>query len=182
MDLKGIISISGMSGLFKVVAQSKNGFIVESLLDKRRIPAYSSYKISTIEEISVYSTGDDVPLAEVLKKIMTKEKGAAAEIKGDDAQIRKYFESAFPEFDKERVHTSDIKKIIGWYNILQKNDLLKDKEADKKAGEETDKAAKALAAGKEDAVKKTKKASVAKVGKTSAGKVKVAGVRKSGTA
>lgn len=182
MDLKGIISISGMSGLYKVVAQSKNGFIVESLIDKKRIPAYSSYRISTIEEISMYSTGDDVPLKDVLQKIVDKEKGGQAiDPKSADAEIKKYFEGVFPEYDKDRVHMSDIKKVLGWYNLLQKNDLLKKEES--KEGEE-DKAAKVLASAKDESgIAKPKKAAVkVKSGKTSAGNVKTQGVRKSGTA
>lgn len=131
MDLSGIISISGMSGLYKVVAQSKNGIIVESLVDKKRLPAYSSYKISGLEDISVFTTGEDLPLGDVLQKIYDKEKGGAApELKKDD-ELKKYFGSVLPEFDEDRVYTSDIKKILNWYNLLQKNGLLQKKEEPK---------------------------------------------------
>ena len=75
MDLSGIISIAGMSGLFKVIAQTKNGLIVESLIDKKRVQAFSTQQISALEDVSIYSTGDDVPLKEVFQKIYEKEKG-----------------------------------------------------------------------------------------------------------
>lgn len=137
MDLSGIISISGMSGLYKVVAQSKNGIIVESLVDKKRLPAYSSYKISGLEDISVFTTSEDLPLAEVFKKIYEKENGAQApELKKED-ELKKYFGSVLPEFDQDRVYTSDIKKIISWYNLLQKNGLLEKKEEPKAEAEKT---------------------------------------------
>lgn len=137
MDLSGIISISGMSGLYKVVAQSKNGIIVESLVDKKRLPAYSSYKISGLEDISVFTTGEDLPLGDVFQKIYDKEKGGATpELKKDD-ELKKYFESVLPDFDKDKVYTSDIKKIISWYNLLQKNDLLEKKEEVKAEAEKS---------------------------------------------
>lgn len=140
MDLSGIISIGGMSGLYKVVAQAKNGIIVESLQDKKRFPAYSNYKVSALEDISMFSTGDDVPLSEIFSKIFEKEKGGPAiDTKANDAELKKYFESVFPEYDKDRVYTSDIKKALNWYNTLQKLDMLKPKEENKKT-EETDKA------------------------------------------
>lgn len=150
MDLSGIISISGMSGLYKVVAQSKNGIIVESLVDKKRLPAYSSYKISGLEDISVFTTGDDLPLSDVFQKIYDNEKGGAVAIdpKASEADVRKYFEQVLPDFDKDRVYTSDIKKMLNWYNLLQKNGLLekkKEEEAEAKSevtGEEGKKAVK----------------------------------------
>jgi len=73
MDLSGVISIAGMSGLYKVVAQTKNGLIVESLTDKKRVPVYATNKVSTLDDVRIYSTGDDVPLKEVLQKIYDKE-------------------------------------------------------------------------------------------------------------
>src|SRR5689334_3170999 len=113
MDISGIISIAGMSGLFKVVAQTKNGLIVESLIDKKRVPAYASHKVSALEDVSIYSTGDDVPLKEVFQKIYDKEKGKPAiDHKSPDAELKKYFKAAFAEYDEERVYVSDIKKVI----------------------------------------------------------------------
>jgi hypothetical protein len=183
MDLSGIISISGMPGLYKVVAQSKTGLIVESLIDKKRIPAYSSYKISALEDISVFTTGDDMPLSEVFQKIYDKEKGGAAiDHKAADADLKKFFGDAMPEYDQERVYISDIRKMINWYNLLHKNDLLKQKKEEKseESAEKTEK--KAKIEDKPKATPKAKPKEMAKPVKTNAPKVKAQGVRKSGTA
>ena len=185
MDLSGIISIAGMPGLYKVVAHSKNGLIVESLIDKKRFPAYSSSKVSALEEISVFTTGEDMPLKDVLQKIADKEKmGPAIDNKSKDEELKKYFGEAMPDYDKERVYTSDIKKIIGWYNLLQRNDLLKDKPEDKKEeGKEGEEKSKVKAGDKPKPTVKAKlKNTNVKSVKTNAPKVKAAGVRKSGTA
>ncbi len=178
MNLSGIISIAGMSGLYKVVAQIKNGLIVESLVDKKRVPAYSTSKVSALEDVNIYSTGDDVPLKEVFQKIYDKEKGGAAiDHKLPDAEMKKYFKAAFPEYDEERVYVSDIKKIISWYNLLHKEGLLEKKE------EKTEEEKPKLKAKDEKAPAKTKlKDTTNKPVKTAASKVKVQGVRKAGVA
>lgn len=178
-----------MPGLYKVVAQSKNGLIVESLIDKKRIPAYSHYKISALEDISIFTTGEDMPLSEVFQKISDKENGGpAADHKGNDNELRTYFGGVIPEYDQERVYGSDIRKVINWYNLLQKNDLLKPK-ADDKAEEVTEKAEKKTKPSVEDKAKTAQKAAskakpkdTGKPTRTSAPKVKAAGVRKTGTA
>ncbi len=125
MSLSEIIAVSGMSGLYKTVAQSKNSVIVESIVDKKRMHRYASQKVHTLEAISVYCADKDIPLAEVFKKIAEKEKkGPAVEHKADEAEVIKYFGTVLPDYDKERVHISDIRKMIQWYNILQKADML----------------------------------------------------------
>lgn len=183
MDLNGIISISGMPGLYKVVGQTKNGFIAESLIDKKRIPAYSHYKVSSLEDISIFSTGDDVPLKDVLQKIADKENyGAAIDTKKADDELKKYFGEAFAEYDKDRVYISDIRKVINWYNLLQKNDLLKAKEEVKAEGDDKN----AAKVGAEDKTKTTihkpaKKNIGSKPMQKSPPK-KTMGVRKTGTA
>jgi hypothetical protein len=138
IDLRGIISISGQGGLFKVVSQTKFGLIVESIADGKRVPAYSSQRISALEDISIFTTGDDMPLAEVFQKIFDKEKGGAAiDPKQSNDALRDYMLSILPEFDKERVYASDIKKLFTWYNLLQSKDLLKElKEGEAAAKEE----------------------------------------------
>lgn len=180
MTITGIISIAGMSGLYKVVAQTKNGLIVESLIDKKRIPAYATNKVSALEDVNIYSTGDDVPLKNVFQMIYDKEKGGAAiDHKVADAELKKYFKEAFAEYDQDRVYVSDIKKIISWYNLLQKEGLL-----DKK--EETAEGEKPKVKVKEDkavtAAKTKAKDTNAKPVKTAGSKVKVQGVRKAGVA
>ncbi len=134
MDLTKIISISGHSGLFKVIAQGKNGLIVESLVDKRRMPVQPNYKISVLDNISIYvNSGDTIPLGELLKKMHEKQAGQPAlDSKSTDDELKKFFETVLPEYDKEKVHSSDIRKAVLWYNLLQKTDIFTQKEEEKK--------------------------------------------------
>jgi hypothetical protein len=179
MNLAGVISIAGMSGLYKVIAQSKNGLIVESLVDKKRLPAHSTNRVSALEDVSIYSTGDDVPLKDVFQKIYDLEKGGKAiDPKTADAELRSYFKKAFPEYDADRVYTSDIKKVITWYNILQKEGMLDTKEEKEEEGQPKVKAP----ADAKSAIKAKPKDMNAKPVKTASSKVKVQGVRKTGTA
>ncbi len=137
MKLSEIIAVSGMSGLYKTVAQAKNSVIVESLEDKKRMPVYATQKVHTLEAISVYCQDKDVPLADVFKKIAEKEnKGPAIDHKSSDADLLTYFGEVLPDFDKERVHNSDVRKIVMWYNILQKNNLLDMEEEPAAEGED----------------------------------------------
>lgn len=132
IDLRGIVSISGQSGLFKVISQTKFGLIVESISDGKRMPAYSNHRISALEDISVFTTSEDLPLPEVFQKIFDKEKGSAInfDLKANNDELRKIFENYLPEFDRERVYASDIKKIFSWYNLLQSKNLLKELQED----------------------------------------------------
>ncbi|MFN5416106.1 MAG: DUF5606 domain-containing protein [Flavobacteriia bacterium] len=126
MNLTGIISISGKPGLYKVVAQGKNNIIVESLEDKKRTPAYSSDRISALEDISIYTYDEDVSLKEILKSIFDKEKGAPCiSHKEDKTKLENYLLEVLPNYDQERVYTSDVKKIFQWYNLLHKAGELK---------------------------------------------------------
>ena len=125
--LQTILAISGKPGLYKLVSRAKNSLIVE-ILDEthRRIPAFASDRITSLADIAMYTDGDDVPLAKVLESMKTLEEGKAASIdykkaKGDE--LREYFAKVLPEFDRERVHNSDIKKLIQWYNILVDNGI-----------------------------------------------------------
>lgn len=148
MDLSGIISVSGMGGLFKVAGQLKNGLVARSLTDGKNIPIYASHKVSALEDISVFCESDDIPLKDVFDKIKAKEEGGAAiDVKtADDKAIATYFGEVLPDYDRERVYKSDMKKILGWYNILQANDLLKDEPVEGAEDEETKKAEEALKA------------------------------------
>lgn len=125
MDLSEILSIAGKPGLFKVVAQTKSGVVVESLLDKKRLTAFASDRMSSLEEISVFTEDDDLPLRDVFKSISDKQEGKEAiNHKSDGKDLKAFFEEVMPDYDKERVYTSDIKKIIQWYNLLLKNEML----------------------------------------------------------
>lgn len=130
MDLSKIISISGQPGLYKVIAQGKAGLIVESLVDKKRMPVQANYKISVLDNISIYVTnGDTIPLADLFKKMYDKQSGQPGpDAKGLEDELKKFFESVLPEYDKDRVHASDIKKAVLWYNLLQKTDIFSQKE------------------------------------------------------
>lgn len=178
IDLTGIIAITGQPGLYRIVAQSKNGIIVEGLADKKRINVYASTKVSTLAEISMYTTGDDKPIEEILTNIYNKENGGPCpDNKSDDKTIAGYFEQVLPEYDKERVYVSNMRKLFSWYNILQTTGSLKMKE-EKAEGEE-----KSVAIKTEEKTKVKKTVSKDNVkAKTSAGVKKTAGVRKTGTA
>jgi len=126
MDISGIISVTGMSGLHKVVAKIKNGLIVEGLTDKKRIPVYASQKISALEDIAIFGKTEDMPLKVVFKKIFEKTNGGAAiDHASNPEELKKYFAETVPEYDADRVYVSDIKKVFLWYNMLQGLNLLK---------------------------------------------------------
>jgi hypothetical protein len=125
MDLSKILSIAGKNGLFKVVSQAKNAVIVESLVDGKRFPAFGNEKISSLEEISVFTTGDDISLKDVFKAFHTSLEGKPAiDSKSDNASLKNFFLEMVPDFDQERVYVSDIKKMISWYNMLLEHNLL----------------------------------------------------------
>ncbi len=125
MDLSKILSVSGKSGLFKVVSQLKNAVLVESLTDKKRFPAFAHDKISSMEEIAVFTLGEDKPLKEILKAIYEKQEGKATfNAKPGDKELKEFFLEVVPDYDQDRVYISDIRKIISWYNILLENGIL----------------------------------------------------------
>jgi uncharacterized protein DUF6852/uncharacterized protein DUF5606 len=133
MDLNGILSISGKPGLYKHISQTKNGIIVESLVDKKRMPAYASAKISALEDIAIYTEDEDMPLNDVFKRIFETEDGKETlGKKATNDELKTYFEEVLPEYDKERVYVSDLKKIINWYNLLVNLGLMEFSEEKKK--------------------------------------------------
>jgi len=126
ISLKDIISITGKPGLYKVVAQAKNGAIVESIENNKRIPIHSREHISALESISIYTTEDEKPLKEIYSDIYTKENGGKTiEHTENIEELTKYLESVLPNYDKERVYASNIKKLFMWYNLLQSSGNLK---------------------------------------------------------
>ena len=123
MELKDIIAISGMSGLYKVSAQSRSGVIVESLADGKKTPIGTNHRISSLADISVFTKTDDLPLSQVLKTIHTKTGGTVSvDLKADPEELKKYFKGIIEDFDDQRVYASDIKKMLTWY--LQLKDKL----------------------------------------------------------
>ncbi|WP_300663415.1 DUF5606 domain-containing protein [Fluviicola sp.] len=152
MNLTGIIAISGKSGLYRVLAQGKNNIIVESLEDKKRVPAYASDRISALDDISIYTYDEDKPLKEIFISIFEKESGKETiSHKEDQSKLKGYLLEILPNFDQERVYASDIKKIFQWYNLLLKAGALVIEEV-KEEAEEAPKEKKAKAsAAKDDA-------------------------------
>jgi hypothetical protein len=125
IKVKDLMSISGKSGLFRFLAQARNGVVVESLVDKKRTVAPPSARVSALEDISIFSQEEDVPLADVLMKIHVKENGGPSiDPKSGNEELKAYFTEVFPEYDADRVYISDIKKVITWYNLLHELDLL----------------------------------------------------------
>ena len=129
MDLSKILSISGKPGLYKHIAQSKTGIVVESVSDGKRTSAFSTDQVSSLSDISIFTTDEDVKLEDVFKNIFEKEEGKKAiSAKSSSSDIKSYFEQVLPEYDKDRVYISDIKKVLKWYNILAENNILEFKE------------------------------------------------------
>lgn len=136
--LKGILSVSGQSGLFKMVAESKNNIIIESLETLKRMPVHSTSKVSALEDIAIYTENGDVPLKEIFKVIFDTENGGPAiNPKATAFELKSYFEKIVPKYDKDRVYISDIKKVLLWYNTLQSKNLIHFSEEEDK-NEETD--------------------------------------------
>ena len=123
--LKTILAISGMPGLYKLISQAKNMLIVESVSpDKKRMPIYASDKVISLGDIAMYTDDDEVPLANVLEAVKQKENGAVAALdykKASAEELHAFMAEVLPEYDRDRVHTSDIKKLIQWYNLLIAN-------------------------------------------------------------
>ena len=135
--LKKILSISGKSGLFRLVSHGKNMIIVESLKDKKRTPAYASNKIVALGDISMYTYGEDIPLSQVFQNVYDKYEGKA--LNADDyttaEQLAEFFEGVLPEYDQDRVYKTDIKRVITWYNALIESGFTKFVEEEAEAAE-----------------------------------------------
>lgn len=130
MDLEGVLAIGGKPGLYKMVAQSRGGVIVESMIENKRFPVSSSGNVSALKDIAIYTYGEEVPLEEVYTKIAEKE----AYGKTIDTRTTKpeewsaYLEEILPEYDKDRVYNSDLKKLFNWYNLLHDQGFIKAQE------------------------------------------------------
>jgi hypothetical protein len=123
--LEKIITVTGKGGLFKVISGGKGVVIAESLLDGKRHPIHSSQKVSTLSDISMFTYEEDVPLRMVLEnanKAFNGQPGPSHKAEGKD--IRKAMEQILPEYDKERVYESDLRKFFQWYNLLSEKNML----------------------------------------------------------
>ena len=126
MGLEKILSVAGKPGLYKLITQTRTGFVAESLLDGKRITVSLRSSVSVLSEIAIYTLEEEVPLREVFEKIQSKEDGGKTSISHKDEKIKleEYFFEVLPNYDEDRVYVSDIKKVIQWYNLLQSHKLL----------------------------------------------------------
>lgn len=123
--LKDILSISGQSGLFRYISQARNGIIVESLESGKRMHAFSTMRVNSLKDIAIFTSKEEVTLEETFKRIYEKENGGVAiDSKSDPGKLKAYFSEILPDYDEDRVYISDIRKVMGWYNILQGLDML----------------------------------------------------------
>lgn len=126
MSLDKVLSISGKPGLYKLIAQTRAGFVAESLIDKKRLSVSIQQNVSVLSEIAIYTLTEEVPLKDVFKKIMEKENGEKTSVKPKDSKdkLEEYFFDVLPDYDEDRVYASDIKKVVQWYNLLQQHKML----------------------------------------------------------
>ncbi len=144
MDLSKILSIAGKPGLYKLAGEAKNNLVVESLADGKRMPAFSHERISSLQEISIYTTDKDLPLQDALKMIYDMTGGQQVDNpkKMSSDQMKTLFKKAIPDYDEDSVYVSDMKKVFTWYNTLLAHELLdfgkEEKEEKTETGPEAD--------------------------------------------
>lgn len=125
MSLDKVLSISGKPGIYALKTQTRSGFVAESLLDGKKITVGIRHNVSILSEIAIYTLSAEKPLREVFQKIKEKEDGGPTiSHKVTRDELEEYFFNLIPDYDEDRVYPSDIKKVVHWYNILQKNDML----------------------------------------------------------
>jgi hypothetical protein len=140
MDLKDILAISGQPGLYKFISQGRNAIIVENLETKKRMSAFGSERVSSLEDISIFTDDEDLPLVDVFRMINEKEgNNPAIDPKSSAEELKQYIADIVPEYDRDRVYPSDIKKILMWYNLLLKLDMLTFEEEEAKEEKEKEK-------------------------------------------
>lgn len=147
--LKGIISITGKPGLYRLLTRGKNSLIVESLTTGKRTPTYPHEKVISLADITMYTENGDEPLPDIMEKIYEVKEGQPVDIKGfgSDSAMRDFFATVLPDFDREKVYNTDIRKLFTWYNQLivagvtefKENEIAQDQAAE--AAEAADKAA-----------------------------------------
>ena len=122
-----ILSISGKPGLYKLVSRGKANLIVESIDQQhKRMPVFASDRVTSLGDIAIYTDSEDMPLMKVFANLLKVEEGKPASInykKCKSAELREYFATILPDYDRDRVHGSDIKKLLQWYNLLVNNGI-----------------------------------------------------------
>lgn len=143
--IQGILSISGKPGLYRLVSRGKNTLIVENLQTGKRMPVYPHDKVISLADIAIYTEGEDMPLGDVLEKVKATTDGKTVDLKAfaTDEALREYFGTILPEFDRDRVYTTDIRKLFSWYNLMIANgvtDFKREEIAEDQAAEAAEKA------------------------------------------
>lgn len=126
MSLDKILAIGGKPGLYKLIAQTRGGFVAESLLDNKRLSVSVQQNVSVLSEIAIYTLTEEIPLKQVFSNIRDKEGGKQTSVghKESKDKLEEYFFDVLPDYDEDRVYASDIKKVLQWYNLLQKCEML----------------------------------------------------------
>ena len=136
MNLDGILAIGGKPGLYKMVAQSRGGLIVESMDSQKRFPVGQTSNVSALKDIAIYTYDEEVPLQDVFEKIAEKENfGKAIDHKSSPAELKNYMSEVLPDYDEERVYNSDLKKLFQWYNLLHDQGVISPSEENGQADE-----------------------------------------------
>ncbi len=137
MGLDKILSISGKPGLYELKTQTRSGFVAEALTDGKKLSVGIRHNVSILSEIAIYTFSEEVPLRDIFKKIQDKENGGQSiSHKESKGALEKYFSEILPDYDEDRVYTSDIKKVIQWYNILQSKGITDFAEPEKEISSE----------------------------------------------
>ena len=124
MELKDILTISGHPDLYKLVAQARNGIIVESLVNKKRMQAFASMRISNLQDIIIYTEDSEISFEDLLSIMFEKAEGKVTiDHKSKSEELKAYFTEILPDYNKQKVHISDMKKIVKWYNIIIQEEL-----------------------------------------------------------
>ncbi len=135
MDLSNILSITGKGSLYKLISRAPNSFIVEGLEDGHRFPAFSHDGVATLDNIAIFTEEEEVSLQSVFQSIFKKENGQKVAVPKDNNALKAYFAEVLPNYDRDRVYVSNIKKVLAWYNILTEHQLI-DLEEEKPQEEE----------------------------------------------
>ncbi len=125
MSLEKILSIAGKPGLFRLLTQTRTGFVAESLLDGKKVSVGMTGNVSILSEIAIYTLEEELPLRAVFARIHEKEQGGKTPLshKADKDDLEAYFFDVLPDYDEDRVYASDIRKVIQWYNLLLENGI-----------------------------------------------------------
>ncbi len=126
MSLDKVLAIGGKPGLYKLIAQTRGGFVAESLIDNKRLSVSVQQNVSILSEIAIYTLTEEVPLKQVFNNIKEKENGEQTSVGSKESKdkLEEYFFNVLPDYDEDRVYASDIKKVLQWYNLLQKHNML----------------------------------------------------------